>query len=129
GVSVSGGPTPPAERARPPGAGPPAVTSSRAGPASCSASTPPTGSGYAWPTSAATGWPRPASRWPMSRSRSPGAALASAALEPARVLAVTVGVPTPVGADGRLVGREAYLPGLPGRDLRPEIGGRHGLPR
>jgi len=60
--------------------------------------------------------------------RATDAALASAAVEPARVLAVTVGVPTPVGADGRLVGREAYLPGLPGRDLRPEIGGRHGWP-
>ena len=60
--------------------------------------------------------------------RATDAALASAAVEPARVLAVTVGVPTPVDADGRLVGREAYLPGLPGRDLRPEIGGRHGWP-
>jgi predicted NBD/HSP70 family sugar kinase len=55
-------------------------------------------------------------------------ALASAAVDPARVLAVTVGVPTPVDADGRPVGREAYLPGLPGRDLGPEIGGRHGWP-
>jgi predicted NBD/HSP70 family sugar kinase len=60
--------------------------------------------------------------------RATDAALASAAVDPARVLAVTVGVPTPVDADGRLVGREAYLPGLPGRDLRPEIGGRHGWP-
>jgi predicted NBD/HSP70 family sugar kinase len=60
--------------------------------------------------------------------RATDAALASAAVEPARVLAVTVGVPTPVDGDGRLVGREAYLPGLPGRDLRPEIGGRHGWP-
>jgi predicted NBD/HSP70 family sugar kinase len=55
-------------------------------------------------------------------------ALASAAVDPARVLTVTVGVPTPVDADGRPVGREAYLPGLPGRDLGPEIGGRHGWP-
>ena len=58
--------------------------------------------------------------------RAADAALSSAAVDPARVLAVTVGVPTPVDGDGRLVGREAYLPGLPGRDLRPEIGGRHG---
>jgi predicted NBD/HSP70 family sugar kinase len=60
--------------------------------------------------------------------RATDAALASAAVDPGRVLAVTVGVPTPVDGDGRLVGREAYLPGLPGRDLRPEIGGRHGWP-
>jgi predicted NBD/HSP70 family sugar kinase len=44
------------------------------------------------------------------------------------VLAVTVGVPTSVDADGRPLGREAYLPGLPGRDLGPEIGGRFGWP-
>jgi predicted NBD/HSP70 family sugar kinase len=56
------------------------------------------------------------------------AVLASAAVDPARVLAVTVGVPTPVGTDGRPAGREAYLPGLPGRDLGPEIGGRHRWP-
>ena len=56
------------------------------------------------------------------------AVLSSAAVDPARVLAVTVGVPTPVGTDGRPVAREAYLPGLPGRDLRPEIAGRHGWP-
>lgn len=56
------------------------------------------------------------------------AALSSAAVDPARVLAVTVGVPTPVDAEGRPVGREAYLPGLPGRDLGPGIGGRHGWP-
>ena len=37
-----------------------------------------------------------------------------------------MGVPTPVDADGRPVGREAYLPGLPGRDLGTEIGGRNG---
>jgi predicted NBD/HSP70 family sugar kinase len=60
--------------------------------------------------------------------RAADAALAAAAVDPASVLAVTVGVPTPVDADGRLVGREAYLPGHPGRDLRPEIGGRHGWP-
>ncbi len=54
--------------------------------------------------------------------------LRSAAIDPAHVLAVTVGVPTSVGADGRPVGREAYLPGLPGRDLRPEVGGRFGWP-
>ena len=60
--------------------------------------------------------------------RATDAALASAAVDPARILAVTVGVPTPVDGDGRLVGRETYLPGLPGRDLRPEIGGRHGWP-
>jgi predicted NBD/HSP70 family sugar kinase len=56
------------------------------------------------------------------------AAVSSAAVDPARVLAVTVGVPTPVDAEGRPVGREAYLPGLPGRDLGPGIGGRHGWP-
>jgi predicted NBD/HSP70 family sugar kinase len=56
------------------------------------------------------------------------AALASAAVGPARVLAVAVGIPTPVDADGRPVGREAYLPGLPGRDLATEIGGRDGWP-
>jgi predicted NBD/HSP70 family sugar kinase len=33
-----------------------------------------------------------------------------------------------VDADGRPVGREAYLPGLPGRDLATEIGGRDGWP-
>jgi predicted NBD/HSP70 family sugar kinase len=56
------------------------------------------------------------------------AVLSSADVDPARVLAVTVGVPTPVDTEGRPVGREAYLPGLPGRDLGPEIGGRHGWP-
>ncbi len=60
--------------------------------------------------------------------RAAGAALSSAAVDPARVLAVTVGVPTPGDAVGRPVGREAYLPGLPGRDLGPEIGGHHGWP-
>src|SRR5215208_377649 len=60
--------------------------------------------------------------------RTADAALASVAVDPARVLAVAVGVPTPVGADGRPVGREAYLPGLPGRDLATEIGGRNGWP-
>ena len=58
--------------------------------------------------------------------RAADAALSSAAVDPARVLAVTVGVPTPVDADGRPRGREAYLPGLPGRDLGTEIGGRNG---
>src|ERR687893_434596 len=29
---------------------------------------------------------------------------------------------------GRPAGREAYLPGLPGLDLRPEVGGRFGWP-
>jgi predicted NBD/HSP70 family sugar kinase len=57
-----------------------------------------------------------------------GRALARAAIDPTRVLAVTVGVPTSVDADGRPLGREAYLPGLPGRDLGPEIGGRYGWP-
>jgi predicted NBD/HSP70 family sugar kinase len=56
------------------------------------------------------------------------AALASAAVGPARVLAVAVGLPTPIDADGRPVGREAYLPGLPGRDLATEVGGRDGWP-
>ena len=56
------------------------------------------------------------------------AVLSSSAVDPAHVLAVTVGVPTAVDAEGRPVGREAYLPGLPGRDLRPEIGGRYGWP-
>ena len=60
--------------------------------------------------------------------RATDTALSSAAIDPARVLAVTVGVPTPVDTDGRPAGREAYLPGLPGRDLGPEIGGRHGWP-
>ncbi|HEV2824320.1 MAG TPA: ROK family protein, partial [Actinomycetota bacterium] len=55
-------------------------------------------------------------------------ALSSAAVDPARVLAVTVGLPTPVSADGRPTGREAYLPGLPGRASGPEIDGRHGWP-
>jgi predicted NBD/HSP70 family sugar kinase len=54
--------------------------------------------------------------------------LLTAAVDPARVLAVTVGVPIPVDAQGRPVGREAYLPGLPGRDLGPEVGGRFGWP-
>ena len=54
--------------------------------------------------------------------------LSSAAVDPAHVLAVAVGVPTSVDAQGRPVGREAYLPGLPGRDLGPEIGGRYGWP-
>jgi predicted NBD/HSP70 family sugar kinase len=57
-----------------------------------------------------------------------GRVLTRAVVEPSRVLAVTVGVPTSVDADGRPLGREAYLPGLPGRDLGPEIGGRHGWP-
>jgi predicted NBD/HSP70 family sugar kinase len=52
--------------------------------------------------------------------------LSAAAVDPAHVLAVAVGVPTPVDAQGRPMGREAYLPDLPGRDLRPEIGGRDG---
>ena len=55
-------------------------------------------------------------------------ALSTAAVDPAHVLAVTLGVPTSVDAQGRPVGREAYLPGLPGRDLGPEIGGRFGWP-
>jgi predicted NBD/HSP70 family sugar kinase len=54
--------------------------------------------------------------------------LAAAAVDPTHVLAVVVGVPTPVDAGGRPVGREAYLPGLPGRNLRPEVGGRWGWP-
>ena len=57
-----------------------------------------------------------------------GRALALAVVEPSRVLAVTVGVPTSVDADGRPLGRETYLPGLPGRDLGPEIGGQFGWP-
>jgi predicted NBD/HSP70 family sugar kinase len=60
--------------------------------------------------------------------RTTDSVLSSAAVDPAHVLAVAVGVPTPVDADGIPVGRESYLPGLPGRDLRPEIGGRHGWP-
>jgi predicted NBD/HSP70 family sugar kinase len=60
--------------------------------------------------------------------RTTDSVLSSAAVDPAHVLAVAVGVPTPVDADGIPVGRETYLPGLPGRDLRPEIGGRHGWP-
>jgi predicted NBD/HSP70 family sugar kinase len=57
-----------------------------------------------------------------------GRVLALAVVEPSRVLAVTVGVPTSVDADGRPLGRETYLPGLPGRDLGPEIGGQFGWP-
>ena len=57
-----------------------------------------------------------------------GRVLTLAGVEPSRVLAVTVGVPTSVDADGRPLGREAYLPGLPGRDLGPEIGGQFGWP-
>ena len=57
-----------------------------------------------------------------------GRVLALAGVEPSRVLAVTVGVPTSVDADGRPLGRETYLPGLPGRDLGPEIGGQFGWP-
>ena len=86
------------------------------GRAACSASTPPTGSRSGWPTSAATGWPRPASSWPTSRSRpdervaavrrAADAALSSAAVDPALVLAVAVGIPTPVDAEGaRWAGR------------------------
>jgi predicted NBD/HSP70 family sugar kinase len=56
------------------------------------------------------------------------AVLTSAAVDHSHVLAVAVGVPTPVDAEGLPVGREAYLPGLPGRDLRPELGGRYGWP-
>jgi predicted NBD/HSP70 family sugar kinase len=52
--------------------------------------------------------------------------LSAAAVDPNHVLAVAVGVPTPVDAQGRPTGREAYLPDLPGRDLRPEVGGRYG---
>src|SRR5918996_1400737 len=33
-----------------------------------------------------------------------------------------------VAEGGRPAGREAYLPGLPGLDLRPEVGGRFGWP-
>jgi predicted NBD/HSP70 family sugar kinase len=54
--------------------------------------------------------------------------LSAAGVDPSHVLAVAVGVPTPVAGDGRLVGRESYLPGLPGRDIRAEIGGRFGWP-
>jgi len=57
-----------------------------------------------------------------------GRVLALAGVEPSRVLAVTVAVPTSVDADGRPLGRETYLPGLPGRDLGPEIGGQFGWP-
>jgi predicted NBD/HSP70 family sugar kinase len=54
--------------------------------------------------------------------------LSAAGVDPSHVLAAAVGVPTSVDAEGRPAGREAYLPGLPGRDLRPEVGGRHGWP-
>ena len=54
--------------------------------------------------------------------------LSTAAVDPTHVLAVGVGVPTPVDGQGRPVGREAYLPGLPGRDVGSELGGRHGWP-
>jgi predicted NBD/HSP70 family sugar kinase len=56
------------------------------------------------------------------------AALHAAGVDPGHVLAAAVGVPTPVDAAGRPGGREAYLPGLPGRDLGPEVGGRFGWP-
>ncbi|HZA82584.1 MAG TPA: ROK family protein, partial [Actinomycetes bacterium] len=49
-------------------------------------------------------------------------------VDPGHVLAAAVGVPTSVDAEGRPAGREAYLPGLPGLDLRPEVGGRFGWP-
>jgi predicted NBD/HSP70 family sugar kinase len=70
----------------------------------------------------------PAAERLAAMRRATDAVLSSAAADPAHVLAVAVGVPTPVDAEGRPTGREAYLPGLPGRDLGPEIGGRHGWP-
>jgi predicted NBD/HSP70 family sugar kinase len=70
----------------------------------------------------------PASERLAAVRRAVDAVLASAAVDPAYVLAVVVGVPTPVDAGGRPMGREAYLPGLPGRNLRPEVGGRWGWP-
>jgi predicted NBD/HSP70 family sugar kinase len=70
----------------------------------------------------------PASERLAAVRRAIDSVLASAAVDPTHVLAVVMGVPTPVDADGRPVGREAYLPGLPGRDLRPEVGGRWGWP-
>lgn len=70
----------------------------------------------------------PASERLAAVRRAIDSVLASAAIDPTHVLAVVMGVPTPVDADGRPVGREAYLPGLPGRDLRPEVGGRWGWP-
>jgi predicted NBD/HSP70 family sugar kinase len=56
------------------------------------------------------------------------AVLSAAGVDPGHVLAAAVGVPTAVDAEGRPVGRETYLPGLPGRDLGPEVGGRFGWP-
>jgi predicted NBD/HSP70 family sugar kinase len=70
----------------------------------------------------------PASERLTAVQRATASVLSSAAVDSAHVLAVVVGVPTAVAADGRPVGREAYLPGLPGRDLGPEIGGRWGWP-
>lgn len=70
----------------------------------------------------------PASERLAAVRRAIDSVLASAAVDPTHVLAVVMGVPTPVDADGRPVGRDAYLPGLPGRNLRPEIGGRWGWP-
>ncbi|MFL6187430.1 MAG: ROK family transcriptional regulator, partial [Actinomycetes bacterium] len=70
----------------------------------------------------------PASERLAAVRRAIDSVLASAAVDPTHVLAVVMGVPTPVDADGRPVGRETYLPGLPGRDLRPEVGGRWGWP-
>jgi predicted NBD/HSP70 family sugar kinase len=70
----------------------------------------------------------PASERLAAVRRAIDSVLASAAVDPTHVLALVMGVPTPVDADGRPVGREAYLPGLPGRDLRPEVGGRWGWP-
>ena len=66
-----------------------------------------------------------ASAWPPCRATD--SVLASAAVDPALVLAVAVGVPTPVDADGiPVVGRRTF-PACPAATCG-RIGGRHGWP-
>jgi LacI family transcriptional regulator len=55
-------------------------------------------------------------------------ALASARVQPAHVLAVGLGVPTPVDAGGRPVGGEELVPGLAGMDLQPALARGFGWP-
>jgi len=60
--------------------------------------------------------------------RAMSAALGSAAVEPAAVLALSLAVPGPVGPDGHVVASEGYLPGLAEVDLRGAIGSGFGCP-
>lgn len=53
-------------------------------------------------------------------------ALAEGAVPPERVLAVVVGVPAPVGRDGRVLWPNADVPGLDEIDLPAELGAGHG---